>query len=79
MCARTSPATIRGLPAGRRRLHGGHHRRTQGAPLPESYQSSLGEIPFIRQVLISPPLIIDPPMNTRTGQFQRVADNPLAG
>jgi hypothetical protein len=45
--------------------------------VPESYRAILGEIPFIRQVLISPPLIIDPPMNTRTGQFQRVADNPL--
>ncbi len=46
--------------------------------LPKSYQSMLGDIPLIRQVLISPPLIIDPPMNTRTGQFQRVADNPLS-
>jgi hypothetical protein len=45
--------------------------------LPESYRAILGDIPFIRQVLISPPLIIDPPTNTRTGQFQRVADNPL--
>lgn len=45
--------------------------------LPNSYRPVLGDIPFVRQVLISPPLIIDPPMNTRTGQFQRIADNPL--
>jgi hypothetical protein len=50
----------------------------KGNCVPPSYQTLLGEIPFIRQVLISPPLIIDPPMNTRTGQFQRVATNPLA-
>ncbi len=50
----------------------------KGNSVPPSYQTLLGEIPFIRQVLISPPLIIDPPMNTRTGQFQRVAMNPLA-
>lgn len=47
--------------------------------LPDSYRPILGEIPFIRQVLLSPPLIIDPPMNTRSGQFQRVERNPLAG
>lgn len=47
--------------------------------LPKPYQPVLGDIPFIRQILISPPLIIDPPMNTRTGQFQRVAENPLSG
>ncbi len=46
--------------------------------LPKPYQSTLGDISLIRQVLISPPLIIDPPMNTRTGQFQRVAENPLS-
>lgn len=47
-------------------------------PLPEEYAAVLGEVPFIRHVWIAPPLIIDPPMNTRTGQFQRVERNPLA-
>jgi hypothetical protein len=47
------------------------------AKLPSPYRAVLGDIPLIRQVLIAPPLIIDPPMNTRTGQFQRVPDNPL--
>jgi hypothetical protein len=47
------------------------------APLPELYRSVLADMPFIRQVLIIPPLIIDPPMNTRTGQFERINENPL--
>jgi len=40
---------------------------------------ALADVPFVRQVLINPPLIIDPPENRRTGQFRRVADNPLEG
>jgi hypothetical protein len=36
-------------------------------------------IPFISQVLINPPFIIDPPENKRTGQFRRVEKNPLEG
>lgn len=39
--------------------------------LQEPY-TSLREIPVIRQVLIVPPLILDPPVNKRTGQFQVV-------
>ncbi|MGI6037930.1 MAG: phosphoenolpyruvate carboxykinase [Limnochordia bacterium] len=46
-------------------------------PVPREYD--LEEVPFIRQMLIDPPLIIDPPMNKRTGSFQKVNDNPLAG
>ncbi len=38
---------------------------------------ALKGIPFIRQVLINPPLIIDPPENRRTGQFLRIDSNPL--
>ncbi len=45
--------------------------------LPKMYEKVVGEIPFIRQVWIAPPMIIDPPMNTRTGEFQRVESNPL--
>lgn len=37
----------------------------------------LKDIHFIKQVLIEPPLIIDPPMNKRTGQFKKVDSNPL--
>jgi energy-coupling factor transporter ATP-binding protein EcfA2 len=43
------------------------------------YCEKLKGIPFIRQVWIDPPLIIDPPMNKRTGQFEQVASNPLNG
>lgn len=52
--------------------------------------STIGEIPFagqiydrlnqiqvIRQVCIYPPLVLDPPMNKRTGKFERVDINPL--
>ncbi len=37
----------------------------------------LQEIPIIRQVLLYPPLVLNPPMNKRSGQFQRVDDNLL--
>ncbi|MFH1009402.1 MAG: phosphoenolpyruvate carboxykinase [Candidatus Latescibacterota bacterium] len=46
---------------------------------PAQYRETLRDIPFIRQVLICPPLILDPPMNRRTGQFEKVSDNPVAG
>ncbi|NTW88557.1 MAG: phosphoenolpyruvate carboxykinase [Desulfobulbaceae bacterium] len=46
-------------------------------PLPENYHNQFGKIPVIRQVWITPPFIIDPPTNTRTGEFQRIHKNPL--
>ncbi len=46
-------------------------------PIAESYASLLKSIPVIRQVLLYPPLLITPPMNKRTGSFQRVDANPL--
>lgn len=49
------------------------------AQLPSPYGSVLRDIDFIRQVWVDPPLIVDPPMNKRTGQFQPVDKNPLAG
>jgi len=47
-------------------------------PCPAPY-SQLKGIPFIRQVLIEPPLILDPPMNSRSGEFKKVDSNPLKG
>ncbi|MBI2548179.1 phosphoenolpyruvate carboxykinase [Candidatus Woesearchaeota archaeon] len=47
------------------------------AHLQEPY-TFLKEIPVIRQVLIVPPLILDPPMNKRTGQFQVVGSTASA-
>jgi hypothetical protein len=37
----------------------------------------LASIPVIRQMLIYPPLVIQQPMNKRTGQFKRVEKNPI--
>ncbi len=45
---------------------------------PKDY-ARLSKIPFIRQVYMSPPLILDPPMNKRDGYFKRVDENPLEG
>lgn len=45
-------------------------------PCPEEY-SFLKDIHFIRQILLEPPLIIDPLMNKRAGSFKKVNVNPL--
>ena len=37
----------------------------------------LKSIPVIRQMLIYPPLVIQQPMNKRTGQFKRIEKNPI--
>ena len=50
---------------------------TKETKLPPIITSMIRDIPFIRQMLINPPLIIDPPMNKRTGQFRKVDSNPL--
>ncbi len=46
---------------------------------PDNYGAMLKDVPFIRQLLINPPMIINPPMNTRSGHFRRVEHNPLEG
>lgn len=45
--------------------------------LPEALNARLGEIAVIRQILINPPLILNPPMNKRTGRFVKIDSNPL--
>lgn len=52
---------------------------SQEARLPEPYRAAASQVPFVRQVWMDPPVIIDPPMNKRTGQFQRLERNPLEG
>ncbi len=47
--------------------------------IPDAGTEILKDIPFIRQVLINPPLIIDPPENRRTGHFIQVDRNPMDG
>jgi len=46
--------------------------------LPDPYRRIAGDVPFMRQMWIDPPMIFDPPMNRRTGQFQKVEDNPVS-
>ena len=47
--------------------------------LPEDYRELLEGVPFVRHLLMYPPFILDPPSNTRAGQFLEVHENPLAG
>ena len=42
----------------------------------EKYKK-LNQIPVIRQMLIYPPLVIQQPMNKRTGHFKRIEQNPI--
>jgi hypothetical protein len=37
----------------------------------------LNSVPMIRQILIYPPLVIQQPMNKRTGHFKRICVNPI--
>ena len=46
--------------------------------LPDYLSERLDKIAVIRQILINPPLIMNPPMNKRTGRFVKVDSNPLA-
>lgn len=48
-------------------------------PLPAGVYEKLKKVPVIRQILLVPPLILNPPMNKRTGKFERVPTNPLDG
>jgi hypothetical protein len=42
-----------------------------------SAYKKLNCVPVIRQMLIYPPLVIQQPMNRRTGEFKRIMQNPL--
>jgi hypothetical protein len=42
-----------------------------------SHYDKIKDIPMIRQVLLYPPLLLNPSMNKRTGSFVRVERNPL--
>jgi energy-coupling factor transporter ATP-binding protein EcfA2 len=45
--------------------------------LPEGSYRKLCQILIIRQLLLYPPLLINPPMNKRTGRFERICQNPI--
>ena len=38
---------------------------------------ALDMIPLIRQMLLYPPLLLDPPMNKRAGKFEEIYTNPM--
>jgi hypothetical protein len=70
------PRVLRQVSAGAEvAVYAVHHRW----PVPARYRDLLTGIPFVRDLLLYPPLLLDPPMNTRTGQFTEVGDNPLDG
>ncbi len=45
--------------------------------LPSGPYDQLKQIPVIRQALLYPPLILNSPMNKRSGKFERINKNPL--
>lgn len=45
--------------------------------LPQGSYQKLLNIPIIRQILLYPPLLLNPPMNKRTGKFEQVSRNFL--
>lgn len=44
---------------------------------PQGIYGKLNDVLVLRQILIYPPLLLNPPMNKRTGQFELVDRNPL--
>lgn len=50
---------------------------TENVPFKGNLYQKLNAIQMIRQICIYPPLVLDPPMNKRTGKFERVYKNPL--
>ena len=48
-------------------------------PGPRAYRALLGDLPFVTRVVMYPPVVLDPPTNTRAGMFTEVTDDPLTG
>ncbi len=69
------PLIYRQVPAG---CQVGVIAKVKETHIPADYRA-LAEIPVITQALIEPPLLIDPPMNKRKGEFALVDSNPLEG
>ena len=51
----------------------------KACPLPTELRELWSEVPFIRQIWFDPPMILDPPSNTRSGRFDGVDRDPLGG
>lgn len=70
----THPRIYRQLPAGAGVAAIGIPRNI---PYPAGSFSKLQDILIIRQMLLNPPVILDPPSNKRTGEFIKIKENPL--
>lgn len=46
-------------------------------PFPAKIYKKLKAIPIIRQILLYPPMVLNPPMNKRSGKFEKINQNPL--
>lgn len=42
------------------------------------YYRQFDGVPFIRKIILAPPLILNPSMNKRTGSFERIEKNPFS-
>lgn len=64
-----------------RQIHAGAEMAVIALPkdvlLPGGSYQKLQAVPVIRQILMYPPLLLNPPMNKRTGRFERVDTNPI--
>jgi hypothetical protein len=64
-----------------RQIHAGAEMAVIALPknvaLPEGSYQKLRDVPIIRQILLYPPLLLNPPMNKRTGKFERIDQNPI--
>ena len=64
-----------------RQVHAGAEMAVIALPkdvaLPEGSYQKLRDVPVIRQILLYPPLLLNPPMNKRTGRFERIDKNPI--
>jgi len=70
------PRIYRQVPAG---CNAGVIAVPKASPLPPGVREAVAGISFIRQMWIDPPMILDPPCNTRTGSFEAVRRNPIEG
>jgi len=68
------PRIYRQIPAG---CQVGFITRSMDYRLPLEYKNIVRDIPLITQILIEPPLIVDPLMNKREGEFKKVEVNPI--
>ncbi len=46
-------------------------------PIPLKYSKKVSNVKVMRQVMLNPPIVLDPPMNKRTGKFLKVEKNPI--